>query len=127
MLDLTDGHGAHVVFDGNGERTFRASMRALRRHGTLLYYGAFIGEVPSLSMRDLPNSIKISFPVFRDHIPDRAALLKHSAEIFGLVGSGVLSVAIGGRYRLADAHQAHADLESRTTTGKLILCVAEHE
>lgn len=126
VLDLTDGDGADVVFDGNGETTFRASMRVLRRHGTLLYYGAFIGEVPSLSMRDLPNSIKISFPVFRDHIPDRAALLKHSVEVFDLIVGGALTVSIGGRYPLADARQAHIDLESRTTTGKLVLDVTGH-
>jgi NADPH:quinone reductase-like Zn-dependent oxidoreductase len=121
VLDLTGGQGVHTVFDGNGQATFRASMRALRRHGTLLYYGAFIGEVPTISMRELPNSIKICYPVFRDHIPDRDALLRHAGEIFTLIRDRRLRAAGGRRYPLKDAAQAHRDLESRTTTGKLLL------
>ncbi|MDX2851150.1 quinone oxidoreductase family protein [Actinacidiphila glaucinigra] len=122
---LTGDEGVHVVFDGNGETTFRASMQALRRHGTLLYYGAFIGQVPTISMRELPNSIKVSYPVFRDHIPDREALLHHAGELFDFVRDGRLKVAIGGRYPLAEAEQAHRDIESRSTTGKLLLIVGE--
>jgi NADPH2:quinone reductase len=121
VLGLTGGDGVHVVFDGGGQTTFRASMQVLRRHGTLLYYGAFIGEVPVVNMRELPNSIKVCYPVFRDHIPTRAALLGHSAELFGLICDGRLEVSIGGRYPLEQAGQAHADLESRATTGKLLL------
>lgn len=121
VLELTGGEGVHTVFDGGGETTFRASMMVLRRHGTLLYYGAVIGAVPVVNMRELPNSIKLCYPVFRDHIPTREALLRHSAEIFDLVESGRLQVEIGRRYPLKDAAQAHSDIESRATTGKLLL------
>jgi NADPH2:quinone reductase len=69
----------------------------------------------------LPNSIKICYPVFRDHIPTRAALLARSAEIFTLIETGQLKVNIGRRYPLAEAAQAHLDIESRATTGKLLL------
>jgi NADPH:quinone reductase len=113
VLELTGGEGVHAVYDGGGGTTFRASMRVTRRHGTVLYYGAFIGQVPVVSMRELP--------IFRDHIPTREALLAHSAEIFTLIETGQLKVSIGNRYPLADAAQAHLDLESRTTTGKLLL------
>jgi NADPH2:quinone reductase len=121
VLDLTGGEGVHAVYDGGGESTFRASMRVTRRHGTVLYYGAFIGKVPVVSMRELPNSIKICYPVFRDHIPVREALLAHSAEIFTLIETGQLKVSIGKRYPLADAAQAHLDIEFRATTGKPLL------
>ena len=121
VLELTGGEGVHTVFDGGGQATFRASMRVLRRHGTLLYYGTFIGEVPVVSMRELPNSIKICYPVFRDHIPTHEALLSRSQEIFSLVRNGQLKIQIGGRYPLSGAAQAHRDLESRGTTGKLLL------
>ena len=120
---LTDGQGVHAVYDGAGGTTFRSSMAATRRHGTVLYYGAFIDDVPVLSMRDIPNSIKVSYPVFRDHIPDRESLLRHSAEVFDLVAHGRLHVDIGRRYPLGDAAQAHRDIESRLTTGKLLLDV----
>lgn len=121
VLELTGGAGVHAVYDGGGETTFRASMSVTRRHGTVLYYGAFIGQVPVVSMRELPNSIKICYPVFRDHIPTREALLARSAEIFALIETGQLTVSIGRRYPLADAARAHLDLESRATTGKLLL------
>ncbi|TYB58415.1 quinone oxidoreductase [Nonomuraea sp. PA05] len=121
VMELTGGQGVHTVFDGGGETTFRASTQVLRRHGTLLYYGAVIGDPPVLNLRELPRSIKVSYPVFRDHIPTREQLLTHSAELFGLLRQGRLRVEIGGRYPLQDAARAHHDLEARTTTGKLLL------
>ncbi|WP_405691845.1 quinone oxidoreductase family protein [Streptomyces sp. NBC_01185] len=121
VLELTGGHGVHTVFDGGGGTTFRASMGVVRRHGTLLYYGAFNGTVPVLNMRELPRSIKVCYPVFRDHIPGREELLRHSAALFDLVRQGVLLPAVGGRYPLRDAERAHRDIESRSTTGKLLL------
>ncbi|MER6205976.1 quinone oxidoreductase [Streptomyces sp. NPDC001642] len=121
VLDLTGGEGVHAVFDGGGETTFRASMSVLRRHGLLLYYGAVLGAAPVVNMRELPRSIKISYPVFRDHIPTREALLRHSADLFDLVRNKNLDPGIGHRYPLHAAAQAHRDIESRATTGKLLL------
>lgn len=120
---LTGGEGVHAVYDGAGGTTFRASMAATRRNDTVLYYGAFIDDVPVVSMRELPNSIKVGYPAFRDHIATRDALLRHTGEIFELVRTGRLTVEIGARYPLADAARAHADIESRATTGKLLLDV----
>ncbi|UBU14663.1 zinc-binding dehydrogenase [Nonomuraea gerenzanensis] len=72
-------------------------------------------------MREPPRSIRVSYPVFFDHIPTREQLLARSAELFDLVRRGRLSIEIGGRYPLGDAALAHRDLEARTTTGKLLL------
>ncbi|MCX5417208.1 quinone oxidoreductase [Streptomyces sp. NBC_00059] len=121
VMELTGGEGVHTVFDGGGETTFRASTDVVRRHGTLLYYGAFNGAVPVLNLRELPRSIKVCHPVFRDHIPGREELLRRSAELFGLVRQGVLLPGTGRRYPLKDAERAHRDIESRATTGKLLL------
>jgi NADPH:quinone reductase-like Zn-dependent oxidoreductase len=121
VLELTGGQGVDTVFDGGGESTFWASTRVTRRHGTVLYYGAVIGAAPVVNLRQLPNSIKVCYPTFFDHIPTREALLARSAELFGLIGDGRLSIEIGGRYPLADAAGAHQDLESRATIGKLLL------
>jgi NADPH:quinone reductase-like Zn-dependent oxidoreductase len=121
VLALTSGQGVDTVFDGGGETTFWASTRVTARHGTVLYYGAVIGEVPVVNLRQLPNSIKVCYPTFFDHIPTREALLARSAELFALIADGRLTIEIGGRYPLAEAAQAHRDLESRTTTGKLLL------
>ncbi|WP_399896180.1 quinone oxidoreductase family protein [Streptomyces sp. BBFR51] len=121
VLELTDQQGVDTVFDGGGETTFHASMKVLRRHGTLLYYGAVIGAVPTVTLRELPNSIKISYPVFRDHIPTREDLVRNTEKIFQLIRSGQWKIDIGRRYPLRDAAQAHRDIESRATTGKLLL------
>ena len=77
--------------------------------------------VPSLTPVDLPNSILLSHPLVRDHVPTREALLTRTAEVFDLVRAGRLRPVIGGRYPLADAARAHEDLESRRTVGKLLL------
>jgi NADPH2:quinone reductase len=121
VLDLTSGQGVDTVFDGGGETTFWASTRVTRRHGTVLYYGAVIGQPPVVNLRQLPNSIKVCYPTFVDHVPTREALLARSAELLTLVRDGRLTIEIGGRYPLAQAAQAHRDLESRATTGKLLL------
>ncbi|ANZ39673.1 alcohol dehydrogenase [Lentzea guizhouensis] len=123
VLELTGGEGVHAVFDGAGGTTFEASIKVLRRYGTLVYYGPLIGEVPTVSMGDLPRSIRITYPAVEDHITTTEELLAHMGELFGQVRTGELVVRIGRRYPLADAAQAHADIESRTTTGKLLLIV----
>ncbi|PRY39431.1 quinone oxidoreductase family protein [Umezawaea tangerina] len=121
VRDLTGGEGVHVVYDGAGATTFDASLEALRTHGTLVFYGPLIGEVPSIRVDDLPRSVRLTYPTTDDHLRGEGALATHMAELFALVGTGELVVRIGGRYPLADAARAHADIESRATTGKLLL------
>ncbi|GIH66993.1 quinone oxidoreductase family protein [Microbispora siamensis] len=120
VRELTGGEGAHVVYDGGGTPTFRSSQSALRRHGVHAYYGPLMG-VPSLTPTELPNSILLSHPLVRDHVPTREALLTRTAEVFDFVRKGLIRPIVGGRYALADAARAHADLESRRTVGKLLL------
>jgi NADPH:quinone reductase-like Zn-dependent oxidoreductase len=120
VRELTGGEGAHVVYDGAGAPTFRSSQLALRPHGVHAYYGPFMG-VPSLAVTDLPNSILLSYPLVRDHVRTPEALARRSAEVFAMLEDGRVTVRIGGRYALADAAAAHADLASRRTTGKLLL------
>lgn len=120
VRELTGGEGAHVVYDGGGTSTFRSSQLALRLHGVHAYYGPFMG-VPSLSVTDLPSSILLTYPTVQDHVPTREALVTRTAEVFAMVRAGQLTPRIGGRYALSDAARAHSDLESRRTTGKLLL------
>lgn len=120
IRELTGGEGTHVVYDGGGAPTFRSSQLSLRRHGVHVYYGPFMG-VPTLTPLDLPNSILLSYAAVADHVPTREALIRRSNEVLAMVGKGQVTARIGGRYALKDAAQAHADLESRATTGKLLL------
>ncbi|MEV7598972.1 quinone oxidoreductase [Kitasatospora sp. NPDC089797] len=120
VRELTGGRGADVVYDGGGADTFASSQLALRPHGVHAYYGPFMG-VPTLRPTDLPNSILLTYPVVHHHVPTREALLRRGAEVFALVRDGRLTQRVTGRYPLAGAARAHADLESRRTTGKLVL------
>ncbi|WP_411129265.1 quinone oxidoreductase family protein [Streptomyces sp. x-19] len=120
VKELTGGQGAHVVYDGGGPATFRSSQLSLRRHGVLAYYGVLMGRL-SLDPMELPSSILLSYPAVADHVPTHDALLARSAELFGLLATGQLVPRIGQRYPLKDAEQAHRDIESRRTTGKLLL------
>jgi len=120
-LRLTRGEGVHVVYDGSGPTTFQGSLDALRRSGTFCWYGPVLGGPGPLDIMSLPKSIKIGYGVFFDHIHTPELLRAHSAQLFDWIAEGKLKVRIGGEYRLADAAKAHADMESRRTTGKLLL------
>ncbi|MFD8923205.1 quinone oxidoreductase family protein [Streptomyces sp. NPDC059569] len=120
VRELTGGEGAHVVYDGGGPATLRSSHLALRTHGVHAYYGVLMGDM-LLNPRDMPHSILMSYPVVGDHVRTRGALVRHSGEIFDLIRAGRVTARIGARYPLADAARAHADIESRGTTGKLLL------
>jgi NADPH2:quinone reductase len=120
-LRLTEGEGVHVVYDGSGPATFQGSLDALRRSGTFCWYGPVLGGPGPLDIMSLPKSIKIGYAVFFDHIPTPELLRAGSARLFDWITEGKLRVRIGGEYPLADAARAHADMESRKTTGKLLL------
>ncbi|MFE9611392.1 quinone oxidoreductase family protein [Streptomyces sp. NPDC006012] len=121
VKDLTGGEGVQAVFDGGGASTFWPSIEVLGRVGTLVYYGPLIGDIPTVRMFDLPRSIKITYAVYADHVHSRELLLKHTGDLFQKIREGGLRIDITGRYALDAAEQAHIDIESRRTSGKLLL------
>ena len=120
-LRLTDGEGVHVVYDGSGPKTFQGSLDVLRRSGVFCWYGPVLGGPGPLNIMSLPKSIKIGYAIFFDHIHTPQLLRARSAQLFDWITEGKLRVRIGGEYPLANAARAHADMESRKTTGKLLL------
>jgi NADPH2:quinone reductase len=121
VKDLTGGQGVHAVFDGSGGATFADSLASLRRHGTLAYYGPVLGSPPPIDIATLPRSIKLGFPTFNDHIPDRASLLAVTARLFAQVEAGEIKAPPVTPYPLPQAQRAHLDLQSRRSVGKLLL------
>ncbi|MFI7386636.1 quinone oxidoreductase family protein [Streptomyces sp. NPDC049813] len=121
VRELTGGEGVHAVFDGGGASTFWPSTEVLRRSGTLVYFGPLIGDIPTVRLFELPKSIKVTYAVFADHIHSRELLLQHAGDLFDTIRSGGLRVDITGRYPLGEAARAHTDIESRRTSGKLLL------
>jgi NADPH2:quinone reductase len=120
---LTGSAGVSVVYDGVGTDTFDASLASLRPRGTLVLFGAASGPVPPVDPMRLERcgSLFLTRPSLTHHITDRAELLSRATDVLRWVADGTLSVRIGGRYPLREAARAHADLESRRTTGKLLL------
>jgi NADPH2:quinone reductase len=120
---LTDGQGVHVVYDGVGKATFDKDLNVLRPRGYLVLFGGSSGAVPPFDLIKLSQkgSLYVTRPTLANYIATREDLEWRSKEILGLVGSGELKVRIHHSYPLADAAQAHRDLEGRKTTGKLLL------
>lgn len=121
VLALTGGEGVDVVYDGSGPATFQGSLAALRRSGTFCWYGPVLGGPGPLDIMSLPKSIKLGYAVFSDHIHTPALFRAHAQQLFRWIGEGALKVKIGNVYPLADAAAAHAAMERRETTGKLLL------
>lgn len=120
-LALTNGEGVNVVFDGSGPATFAGSLASLRRSGTFCWFGPVLGGPGPIDIMSLPKSIKLGYAVFSDHIPTPELFRERSGQLFQWVIEGSLRVEIGGVYPLADAERAHRDMESRRSTGKLLL------
>ncbi|MFE5582456.1 quinone oxidoreductase family protein [Kitasatospora sp. NPDC056531] len=120
---ITDGAGAHVVYDSVGAATHLQSLRSLRRRGTLAICGLSSGAVPPLDIELLRGggSLFLTRPTMKDHVPDTAALRENAAAVFGYLADGVIRPSIHEALPLERAADAHRLLESRTTTGKLLL------
>ncbi|MDM9648345.1 quinone oxidoreductase [Rhizobium sp. S163] len=120
-LRLTNGEGVHVVYDGSGPSTFQGSLDSLRRSGTFCWYGPVLGGPGPFDVMSLPKSIKIGYAVFLNLIPTPELMRQHTNQLFDWIRRGDIKVNIGGTYPLADAAVAHEAMQSRATTGKLLL------
>ncbi len=120
---LTGGEGVAAVYDSVGKDTFDASLASLRPRGTLVLFGGSSGQVPAVDPQRLnaAGSVFLTRPKLADHTATRAELAGRAAEVLGAVAGGTLHVRVGARYALADAADAHRALESRATTGKVLL------
>ena len=120
---ITEGRGVDVVYDGVGATTFDAGLTLLRPRGMMVLYGASSGPVPPVDPQLLNRrgSLFLTRPTLGHYIADREELVARASAVLGQVADGSLDVRIGGRYPLAEAGRAHADLEGRRTTGKLLV------
>ncbi len=115
--------GAHVVYDSVGATTFEASLNALRARGMMVSYGNASGPVPELSPLKLSQkgSLFLTRPTLGHYAATRDELLWRSGNLFEWLKSGQLWLHVEKTYAMADAADAHRDLESRKTSGKLLL------
>ncbi|GAA1713197.1 quinone oxidoreductase [Fodinicola feengrottensis] len=123
--ELTEGKGVAAVYDGVGKTTFDESLSALAIRGYMVLYGGASGQVPPLDPQRLNSGggLFLTRPSLPHYTRDRAELLSRTNELMSWIADGSLTIRIGHRYDLADAGQAHKDLQGRHTTGKLLLTV----
>ena len=120
---LTDGVGAHVVYDSVGKTTFEGSLDSLRPRGYLVLFGQSSGPVPPLDPQVLnrKGSLYLTRPTLVHYIATREELLWRSGELFRWIKDGELKVRIDTTFPLSSAAEAHRYLEGRQTKGKVLL------
>jgi NADPH2:quinone reductase len=123
IRELTDGAGVAAVFDGVGASTFDASLASLAVRGTLALFGASSGPVPPVDPQRLnaAGSVYLTRPTLAHFTRTGEEFAWRSGELFAAIADGSLSVTVSRSYPLAEAAQAHRDLEGRQTVGSIVL------
>jgi NADPH2:quinone reductase len=123
VLRITDGRGADVVYDSVGADTFEGSLASLRPRGLLVLFGQSSGPVPPLDLRRLGElgSIFVTRPSLAHYTATREELLMRADAVLDAVAHESLHIRIGAEFPLDEASAAHAALEGRRTTGKVLL------
>ena len=118
----TDGRGVQVVYDSVGKTTFDRSLKCLALRGCLALFGQASGPVTPIDPAEaLTGSAYLTRPSLGDYTANREDLLSRGGDVLGWAASGELKVRIGGTFPLAEASEAHRQLEGRLSTGKLLL------
>jgi NADPH:quinone reductase len=120
---LTGGAGVQVVYDSVGRTTFLKGLDCLARRGMMVLCGQSSGPVEPFDpqLLNAKGSLFVTRPTLAHYTATRAELLERAGEVLRWVAEGTLEVRIGGDFPLAQAADAHRELEARRTTGKVLL------
>ena len=120
---LTGGKGVPVVYDSVGKTTWEGTLDCLSPRGLVVSFGNASGPVApvNLGILSTKGSLYVTRPTLATHIASRADLVERSNALFDIVKSGKVKIETTAKYKLADAQQAHRDLEGRKTTGSVVL------
>jgi NADPH2:quinone reductase len=123
VREATGGRGVDVVYDSVGRDTFEGSLASLRPRGLVVLFGQSSGVVPPFDLGRLNalGSLFVTRPSLAHYTATREELELRAGEVLAAVAAGTLRVRVGARFPLADARRAHEALESRGTTGKVVL------
>ena len=122
VREITDGRGVPVVFDSVGKDTFAGSLDCLQPRGLMVSFGNASGAVEPFSPALLAQkgSLFLTRPTLATYTATRAQLEQTTSDLFDVVASGAVRIEVKQRYPLAEAAQAHRDLEGRRTTGSTV-------
>ncbi len=123
VRELTSGHGVAAVYDGVGKTTFDASLASLAVRGTLALFGASSGPVPPVDPQRLnaAGSVYLTRPNLAHFTRTADEFAWRAGEVLDAIADGSITITVGGHYPLAEAEQAHRDLQARKTTGSIVL------
>ena len=123
VRELTGGKGVPVVYDSVGKTTFEGSLACLRPRGLMALFGGSSGAVPPFDLIQLSTkgSLYVTRPTLKDYTATREELASRAGDVVRWVAEGSLKLRLEYSYPLADAAQAHRNLEARKTTGKVLL------
>ncbi|RQS76082.1 quinone oxidoreductase [Burkholderia sp. Bp8963] len=123
VKEITNGAGVPVVYDSIGKDTYVGSLDCLAPLGYFVSFGSASGPLPPIDSKEFSSRGSLFFtrPTLFSYIAKRADLEAAAAELFDVILSGKVKTSINQRYPLAEVARAHADLESRKTTGSTIL------
>jgi NADPH2:quinone reductase len=122
---LTGGAGVDVVYDSVGQATFLKGLDCLKPRGMMVHFGVSSGQIEPFDTRGLTSrgSLFLARPGLTSYISDPKELAWRSSDLFRWIAEGKLKWRIDREYPLAEAAQAHRDLEARKSTGKLLLSI----
>ncbi len=123
VREITNGQGVAAVYDSVGQATFMGSLDCLRPLGIMVSFGNASGPVLPFDpgLLAAKGSLFLTRPTLMTYTAQRADLLASAAELFDVVQGGAVKIEVRQTYPLADAAQAHRDLEARKTTGSTVL------
>ena len=123
VRELTGGKGVQVVYDSVGKDTFEGSLDCLSPRGMMVSFGQSSGPVPPFDPAGLASrgSLYLTRPSLMAYTASREELTASASALFAMVADGHVRIEINQTYALADAVQAHTDLEARKTTGSTVL------
>lgn len=123
VKEITGGKGCDVVYDSVGNDTYPGSLDCLKPRGLWASFGQSSGPIADFNLGLLAQkgSLYATRPTLFTYIASRPELEATAGDLFEVVNSGVVKIEINQEYRLADAAQAHKDLEGRKTTGTTVL------
>jgi NADPH2:quinone reductase len=125
VKEITEGRGVDVVYDSVGQTTFMNSLDCLRPMGMIVSFGQASGPIPPFDLGILAakGSLFLTRPSLMAYTASREDLLAHAQDLFEMVEKGAVKIKIHQTYPLAEAAQAHRDLEGRKTTGSAVFVI----
>lgn len=120
---LTNNNGVDVVYDSVGKTTFLKSLNCLKPRGLLVSFGQSSGAIPEFNTRILSEkgSLFLTRPTLANYATNNEDIMQRTNDLFQWINSGELKIRIHKTFPLSEAKEAHKELESRKTMGKLLL------